>query len=81
MPMKPVHRLAHQAERSDGGVEWACPLCGHYRVCYPQTQVVVLRGAPDSVHVPGPRFPPLRDDPPGPSEFDRHFLRSHAMAW
>jgi hypothetical protein len=81
MPMRPVHRLAHQAERPDGGVEWACAQCGHYRVCYPHTQVVVLRGAPDSVHVPGPGFPPMREDLPGLSDFDQQFLRRHAMAW
>lgn len=81
MPMNPVHRLAHQADRPDGGVEWACPRCGHYRVCYPNRQVVVLRGAPDSVHVSGAGFPPVRDALPGLSEFDQHFLRNHAMAW
>lgn len=81
MPMRPVHRLAHQAQRPDGGVEWACPQCGHYRVCYPHKQVVVLHGALDSVHIPGPGFPPVRDDLPGLNEFDQHFLRSHAMAW
>jgi hypothetical protein len=81
MPMKPVHRLAHQAERPDGGVEWACPQCGHYRVCYPHTQVVVLHGAPGSVHVQGRGFPPVPDDLPSPSELDQHFLRSHAIAW
>lgn len=81
MPMKPVHRLAHQAERPDGGVEWACLQCGHYRVCYPHAHVVVLQGALDSVHIPGPGFPPMRDDLPSLSEFDQHFLRNHAMAW
>ena len=81
MAMKPVHRLAHQADRPDGGVEWACPQCGHYRVCYPHTAVVVVDGALDSVHIPGPGFPPVRDDLPGPSEFDQRFLRNHAMAW
>ena len=81
MPMKPVHRLAHQAQRPDGGVEWACPQCGHYRVDYSDTQVVVLQGAPDSVHVLGAVFPPVLDDLPGLSEFDQRFLRDHAMAW
>jgi hypothetical protein len=81
MPMKSVHRLAHQAQRPDGGVEWACPQCGYYRVDYSDTQVVVLQGASDSVHIPGPGFPPVRDELPGLSEFDQHFLRNHAMAW
>ncbi len=79
--MKPVHHLAHQAERPDGGVEWACPQCGHYRVDYSDTQVVVLQGAHDSVHVSGAGFPPPRDDLPGMSEFDHDFLRRHTNAW
>ena len=28
MAMKPMHRLIHQLQRPDGGVEWACPQCG-----------------------------------------------------
>jgi hypothetical protein len=49
--------------------------------CATHTQVVVLRGAPDSVHVPGAGFPPLLDDLPGLNESDQQFLRRHAMAW
>jgi hypothetical protein len=81
MPMAPVHRLAHQADRPDGGVEWACAQCGHYRVCYPQTEVVVIPAAPDTVHVPGCGFPPQLDGPPSLSTFDQQFLRHHAMTW
>jgi hypothetical protein len=81
MAMNPLHRLAHQLQRPDGGVEWACPRCGHYLVRYPHSQVVVLPGAPNSVHVPGPGFPPDPADIPVLSEFDQRFLRSHAMAW
>jgi hypothetical protein len=81
MPMHPVHRLAHQADRPDGGAEWACPECGRYLVCYPHTQVVVLDGAPHSVHVQGAGFPPDPEQIPSLSEFDQDFLRSHAMAW
>jgi hypothetical protein len=58
MPMHLVHRLIHQADRPDGGAEWGCPQCGHYLVCYPRTQIVVLCGAPHSVHVQGPGFRP-----------------------
>lgn len=81
MPMHPVHHLAHQADRPDGGVEWGCPRCGHYLVRYPHTQVVVLQGAPHSVHVPGAGFPPDPDDISALSEFDQDFLHRHAMAW
>jgi hypothetical protein len=42
MAMKPMHRLAHQLERPDGGVEWACPQCGHYLVCYRAQKNVLL---------------------------------------
>ena len=58
MAMTRVHRLAHQRERPDGGTEWACLQCGHYLVCYPHTQVVVLHPAPNSVHIQGPGFRP-----------------------
>lgn len=81
MAMNPVHQLAHQRERPDGGAEWAYPRCGHYLVCYPHTQVVVLQAAPNSVHVRGPGFPPAPAEVPSLSEFDQDFLRSHAMAW
>jgi hypothetical protein len=82
MPMKPIHRLVHQAQRPDGGMEWACPRCGHYQVTYPKKPVVVLQqGEPNSVHVPGPGFPPDPDETPSLSESDQDFLRSHAMAW
>jgi hypothetical protein len=81
MAMAPMHRLAHQRERPDGGTEWACPQCGHYLVCYPHAQVVVLQAAPNSIHVRGSGFPPDPDEAPSLSEFDHDFLRSHAMAW
>jgi hypothetical protein len=81
MPMKPMHRLAHQLERSDGGVEWACLQCGHYVVRHCYQQVVVLQGAPNTVHVPGPGFPPTPDEVQSLSEFDQDFLRRHTMAW
>jgi hypothetical protein len=83
MPMHmPTHRLAHQRERSDGGVEWACLRCGHYVVRYDgYRQVVALQGAPNTVHVPGPGFPPTPDEVQSVSEFDQDFLRRHTMAW
>jgi hypothetical protein len=72
MPMKPMHRLAHQAQRPDGGMEWACPQCGHYQVTDPHPQVVILQqGAPNSVHVPGPGVsPPDPEQIPSLSESD-----------
>ena len=81
MPMQPIHRLADLAQRSDGGVEWACPQCGRYLVRYPNWELVVAAGVPGPVHILGPGY---RDDPPeGPtmSEFDQQFLHRHAMAW
>ena len=81
MPMQPIHRLVDLSQRSDGGVEWACPQCGRYLVRYPDTELVLASGASGPAHILGPGF---RDDPPeGPSvsEFDQQFLRSHAMAW
>jgi hypothetical protein len=79
--MQPIHRLAHLAERSDGGVEWACSQCGRYLVRYPDTQLVLVAGAPGPVHVLGTEY---RDDPTEAvivSEFDEQFLHRHAMAW
>ena len=61
MPMQPIHRLAHLAQRPDGGVEWACPQCGRYLIRYPDTQLVVAPGAPGPAHILGPEY---RDDPP-----------------
>lgn len=58
MGRKLVHRLAHQLERPDGGVEWACPQCEHYLVRYGYRHVLLRQGAPNTVHVPGPSFPP-----------------------
>jgi hypothetical protein len=46
MPMQPIHRLAHLAKRSDGGVEWACPQCGRYLIRYPDSELVLAAGAP-----------------------------------
>ena len=79
--MQPIHRLADLGQRPDGGVEWACPHCGHYLVRYPHTQLVVAAGAPGPVHVLGSRY---QDDPtevPTKSEFDEQFLHGHAIAW
>jgi len=81
VPMKSVHRMAHQADLPDGGVEWACPQCGRYMVSYPRRRVVVLTGEPSSVHVLGAGFPPGPDGTPTLSEFDQQFLRVHEMAW
>jgi hypothetical protein len=81
MPMHPVHRLAHQIDRPDGGTEWGCPECGHYLVCYSHTHIVVLHGAPDSVHIQGAGFPPDPEEVSSLSESDQQFLRRHAMAW
>ena len=81
MAMKAVHRLAHQRERPDGGVEWACLQCGYFVVRQHRRQVVILKGTPNAVHVPGPGFPAASDALQSLSEFDRNFLRSHTMAW
>jgi hypothetical protein len=82
MASKPTHRLAHQLDRPDGDVEWACLQCGYYVVrCQNYRHVVVLQGAPNAVHVLGPRFPPIPDGIQSLSEFDQDFLRSHTMAW
>jgi hypothetical protein len=81
MAMKPMHRLIHQLQRPDGGVEWGCPQCGHYLVRHDYRQVVVLQGAPNTVHVPGADFPLDPDEVPSLSEFDQDSLRSHTMVW
>ena len=81
MPMQPIHRLAHLAKRSDGGVEWACPQCGRYLIRYPDSDLVLAAGAPGPAHILGPEY---QDDPlegPTMSEFDEQFLRCYAMAW
>ena len=74
MTMKAVHHLAHQRERPDGGVEWACLQCGHYVVRQDYRQVVILQGAPNTIHVPGPRFPATPEEVQSLSEFDQDFL-------
>ena len=79
--MQPIHRLAHLAQRPDGGVEWACSQWGRYLIRYPDTQLVVAAGAPGPAHILGPEY---RDDPPQAptmSQFDEQFLHRHAMAW
>ena len=81
MAMKAMHRLAHQRERPDGGVEWACLQCGYYVVRQHDRQVVILQGAANAVHVPGSGFPPIPEEIPSLSESDHDFLRSHTMAW
>jgi hypothetical protein len=48
VPMQPIHRLACLAQRPDGAAEWACPRCGRYLVNYPDKQVVLAIGAPDT---------------------------------
>jgi hypothetical protein len=81
VPMQPIHRLAHLAQRADGGTEWAWPQCGRYLVRYPDTQLVLAAGAPGPAHILGPGY---RDHPlegPTVSEFDQQFLHRHAMAW
>jgi hypothetical protein len=81
MPMQPIHRLANLARRPDGAVEWACPRCGRYLLRYPDTQVVLAAGAPDTVHVLGDRYPAAPIDVAAMSEYDRQFLHAHAMGW
>jgi hypothetical protein len=79
--MQPIHRLAHLAQQSDGGTEWACLQCGRYLVRYPDSQLVLAAGAPGPVNVLGSGY---RGDPPkGPtlSEVDEQSLYRHAMAW
>ena len=81
MPMPPIHHLVHLAQRSDGGVEWACPQCGRYLIRYPNRELVVAAGVPGPAHILGPEY---RDDPTESatvSEFDEQFLHRHAMAW
>lgn len=73
--------MVHQADRPDGGVEWACPKCGRYTVCHPRGPVEVMAGEPNSIHVPGAGFPPAPDDLLSLSEFDQQWLRTHEMAW
>jgi len=80
--MKSVHRMVHQADRSDGTVEWACPQCGRYTMCHPSRQrIVVVTGEANSVHVPGAGFPPDPDDIPSLSDFDQRWLYNHQMVW
>ena len=81
MPVQPIHRLAHLAQQSDGGVEWACPLCGRYLVRSPDSELVVAAGAPGPVHVLGSGY---RDQPTEVltvNESDQQFLHRYAMAW
>jgi hypothetical protein len=81
VPMQPIHRLAHLAQRPDGGVEWACPQCSRYLIRYPETELVLTAGAPGPAHILGPGY---RDDPTETSTvsgFDQQFLHRHAMAW
>jgi hypothetical protein len=49
--MRPIHRLAHLAQRPDGSTEWACPQCGRYLIRYPDTQLVVAAGAPGPARI------------------------------
>jgi hypothetical protein len=81
MPMQPIHRLANLAQRPDGAVEWACPRCGRYLVRYPDTQLVLTAGAPDTVHVLGEGYPAAPIHVAAMSEFDQQFLHAHAMGW
>ena len=79
--MQPIHRLVDLAQRSDGGVEWACPRCGRFLIRYPDTQLVLAAGAADPTHILGPQY---QDDPtegPTLSAFDQQFLHRHALAW
>jgi hypothetical protein len=79
--MQSIHRLAHLAQRPDGGVEWACPQYGRYLIRYPDSELVLAAGAPDPVHILSPEYRNEPSDGPTISEFDEQFLRSHAMAW
>jgi hypothetical protein len=81
VPMQPIHRLACLAQRPDGAAEWACPRCGRYLVNYPDKQVVLAIGAPDTIHVSGSGYPADRTDAPTVSDFDEQFLQTHAIAW
>jgi hypothetical protein len=81
VPMQPIHRLAHLAQQSDGGTEWACPECGRYLIRYPDTELVLAAGAPGPVHVLGSRYRVDPTEVPTVSEFDQQFLHRHAMAW
>jgi hypothetical protein len=79
--MQPIHRLVDLGQQSDGGVEWACPQCSRYLVRYPDTELVLVAGAPGPAHVLGSGY---RDDPtegPTLTQFDEQFLHRHAMAW
>jgi hypothetical protein len=80
MPMQSIHHLANLAQRPDGAGEWACPRCGRYLLRYPDTQLVLAAGAPDTVHVLGGRIPAPTDFP-AMSEYDRQFLHAHAIGW
>jgi hypothetical protein len=81
VPMQPIHRLAHLAQRSDGGVEWAGPQCGRYLIRYPKRELVVAAGVSGPVPILGPGY---RDGPlegPTVNKSDQQFLHRHAMAW
>jgi hypothetical protein len=81
VPMQPIHHLVDLGQRSDGGVEWACPQCGRYLIRFPNRELVVAAGVSGPAHILGPGY---NDDPTqvlAISEFDQQFLYSHAMAW
>jgi hypothetical protein len=79
--MQPIHRLAHLAQQSDGGTEWACPQCGRYLIRYPNRELVVAAGVPGPAHVLGRGYGDDPSEGPCVSEFDQQFLHRHAMAW
>jgi hypothetical protein len=79
--MQPIHRLVDLAQRSDGGVEWACPRCGRYLIRYPNRDLVVAAGVSGPAHILGPENRDNSLEGPAVSEFDEQFLHRHAMAW
>ena len=81
MPMQPIHRLAHLAQRADGGMEWAGPRCGRYMIPYPNRELVVAAGVLGPSPHPRPRVLGRPHGGPSVSEFDQQFLHRHAMAW
>jgi hypothetical protein len=79
--MRHVHLMVHQADRSDGGVEWGCPHCGRYMVFYPLRRLVMALGEANTVHLPGAPFPSAPLGAMAPSDFDRRWLPAHGLAW
>ena len=79
--MNSVHHMIHQGDRDDGGVEWGCPRCGRYMVCYPLRHRVVLLGEVGTVHLRGAPFPEATDGATAQTDFDRRWLKALGLAW